>query len=188
MSESLATYLADHLSGAQIAIELLEAMRDQHDDPSFPEFATGLLPEIQADDETLHSIAEKIGSHPSAIKQAGGWLLEKATRLKLGHTGSTDFAMFESLELLAVGIQGKLCLWKALQAAARNDSRLGEYYLDQLIVLRSNMTGWRIGGLTSQESSYRRQIKVKPHIFIDAAPKYGRSLHCSRREHPGRVG
>jgi|HubBroStandDraft_6_1064221.scaffolds.fasta_scaffold45449_2 hypothetical protein len=133
MSESLATYLADHLSGAQIAIELLEAMRDQHDDPSFREFATALLPEIQADDETLHSIAEKIGSHPSAIKQAGGWLLEKATRLKLGHTGSTDFAMFESLELLAVGIQGKLCLWKALQAAARNDSRLGEYNLDQLI-------------------------------------------------------
>ena len=108
MSDPLATYLADHLSDAQIAIELLEAMRDQHDDPRFREFASALLPEIQADDETLHSIAEKIGSCPSAIKQAGGWLLEKATRLKLGHTGSTDFAMFESLELLAVGIQGKL--------------------------------------------------------------------------------
>ena len=34
------------------------------------------------------------------------------------------------------------------------------------------MTGWKIGGLTSQESSYRRQIKVEPHIFVDAAPKY----------------
>ena len=46
MSESLATYLADHLSGAQIAIGLLE-------DPSFREFASALLPEIQADDETF---------------------------------------------------------------------------------------------------------------------------------------
>jgi hypothetical protein len=133
MSEPLVTYLKDHLGGAQIAVEALEIMRDQHDDPRFREFATSLLPEIQADDRTLRSIAEKIGSGPSAAKQAGGWLLEKLARLKLGHAGSTNFEMFESLELLAVGIQGKLCLWKALQEASKLDTRLREFDYEELI-------------------------------------------------------
>jgi hypothetical protein len=55
------------------------------------------------------------------------------SRLNLGHTGSTDFEMFESLELLVLGIHGKLCLWKALQAASRLYSRLREYNFAELI-------------------------------------------------------
>jgi hypothetical protein len=133
MSEPLVTYLDDHLGGAQIAIQLLEAMRDQHDNQRFRDFAGLLLPEIEADDCSLRSVAEKIGAGPNVAKQIGGWLLEKVSRLKLGHTGSTDFEMFESLELLALGIQGKLCLWKALQAASGLDSRLREYNFAELI-------------------------------------------------------
>lgn len=132
MSNPLGTYLNDHLGGAQIAIQLLQAMRDQHDDPEYREFASILLPDIEADDRTLRSIAEKTGSSPSAIKEAGGWLLEKFARLKLGHTGSTDFEMFESLELLVLGIHGKLCLWKALGAASSLDCRLREYDFEKL--------------------------------------------------------
>jgi hypothetical protein len=132
MSEPLITYLHDHLGGAQIAVRLLETMRDRHEDPKFREFAGTLLPKIQADDSTLRSIAEKIGSGPSAIKQAGGWLLEKAARVKLGQADSTNFGLFESLELLAVGIQGKRCLWRALQAASALDARLRAYDFEEL--------------------------------------------------------
>ena len=133
MSKALTTYLNDHLGGAQIAIQILETMREQHDDQKFRDFAANLLPEIQADDETLQSIATKIGSHPSAIKQAGGWLLEKFARIKFGHGGSTNFEKFESLELLALGIQGKVCLWKALRAASVQDNRLRGYDFDELV-------------------------------------------------------
>jgi hypothetical protein len=133
MSEPLVTYLNDHLGGARIAVQLLEAMRDQHDDQEYRQFASVLLPEIQADDLTLRHIIEKIGPGPSAVKQVGGWLLEKAARLKLGHTGSTSFELFESLELLALGIFGKLSLWKALQAASSSDARLREYDFESLI-------------------------------------------------------
>jgi hypothetical protein len=133
MSDNLATYLRDHLGGAKIAIQVLEGMQDQHDDQRFREFAGGLLQEVMSDDHTLRLIAEKIGSGPSVAKQAGGWLLEKLARLKLGHTGSTNFEMFESLELLALGINGKLCLWKALNSASRFDSRLSEYDFEELI-------------------------------------------------------
>jgi hypothetical protein len=133
MSEPLVTYLGDHLGGAQVAIQLLEAMRDQQEGDRFREFATLLLPEIEADHRTLHSIAESVDASPSITKQVGGWLLEKASRLKLGHTSSTDFEMFEALELLALGVQGKLSLWKALQTGSRLDSRLREYNFEELI-------------------------------------------------------
>jgi hypothetical protein len=134
MSEPLVTYLNDHLAGAQVAIHLLESMRNQNDDQEFRQFASVLLPEIQADDQTLRHIAEKIGSGPSGIKQVGGWLLEKAARLKLGHTGSRSFELFQSMELLALGVQGKLFLWGALRAALGQDARLRGYDFDSLIV------------------------------------------------------
>jgi N-acetylglucosamine kinase-like BadF-type ATPase len=74
MSEPLVTYLDDHLGGAQIATELLEAMRDQHDNQRFREFASSLLPEIEADDRTLRSVAETIGAGPNvANKSAAGF-------------------------------------------------------------------------------------------------------------------
>ncbi|HEY4358661.1 MAG TPA: hypothetical protein VGN16_23140 [Acidobacteriaceae bacterium] len=133
MTEPLATYVNDHLGGAQIALQLLEAMQEQHDHEEYREFARTLLPEIQADDATLRSISNKIASNPSVIKQAGGWLLEKAARLKLGHTGSVDFSLFESMELLELGIRGKRCLWKALQAASARDARLRDADFDRLI-------------------------------------------------------
>jgi hypothetical protein len=132
MSDPLATYLNDHLGGAQIALQVLETMRDQHDDRRFREFASALLPEIQADDQTLRSIAEKTGSGLSIAKQAGGWLLEKMSRVKLGHSGSTNFEMFESLELLSLGTQGKLCLWKAHRTAMDADPRLRGYDFEKL--------------------------------------------------------
>ena len=134
MSDPLVTYINDHLGGARIALELLEALRDQHDDKNLRDLATVLLMAIQADDHTLRAIAEKIGSSPSAIKEVGGWIVEKAARLKLGHTDSTDFGIFESLELLAIGIHGKLCLWKALQVASRSDSRLSGFDFETLII------------------------------------------------------
>jgi hypothetical protein len=132
MAEPLTTYLNDHLGGAQIAVQLLQAMAEQHDDANFRRFAQELLPEIQADEGTLRSLVEKIDG-ASSVKEIGGWILEKLSRIKLGHTGSVNFEMFESLELLAIGIHGKLSLWKALEAAAKADARLRAVDLPELI-------------------------------------------------------
>ena len=127
MSESLGIYLRDHLGGAQIAVQLLEGMSKHQEDARYRELAKRLLPEIQADDNTLRSITEAIGEDPSAIKNAGGWLLEKLTRLKLGHTRSAGLELFEALEMLSVGIAGKRSLWKALQVVSKEDGRLNRF-------------------------------------------------------------
>jgi hypothetical protein len=77
MSEPLVTYLDDHLGGAQIAIQRLEAMRAQHDNQRLREFASLLLPEIDADDRTLRSVAEKIGAGPNCCQTS--WRLPSGT-------------------------------------------------------------------------------------------------------------
>jgi hypothetical protein len=133
MMEPLRTYINDHLGGAQIALQLLEAMRDQHDDPQFRQFAGTLLPEVQKDERTLRDLAASQGDTPSTVKVAGGWLIEKAARLKLGHTGGVSFELFESLELLSLGIQGKLGLWKALQIVSGLDPSLAGHDFQDLI-------------------------------------------------------
>jgi hypothetical protein len=133
MPEPLAIYLSDHLGGAQIAIHLLEAMRDQNDEEYYRDFAKRLLPEIKADDEALRGILASIDKKASTLKNAGGWLLEKLTRLKLGHTRSAGFQMFESIEILSLGIAGKRSLWKALQALSEIDQRLRQFDLARLL-------------------------------------------------------
>jgi hypothetical protein len=133
MSESLGIYLRDHLGGAQIAVQLLQAMCDKQEDERYRDFAKRILPEIQADDNTLRSIIEAIAEEPSSIKNAGGWLLEKLTRLKLGHTRSARLELFEALEMLSLGIAGKRSLWKALQAISKQDIRLDKYDFNTLL-------------------------------------------------------
>ena len=133
MPEALATYLHHHLAGAKMAIEILDGMRDKQHDSQFRELAETLLPEVQVDDQLLRSIAESVGAESSVAKQAGGWILEKLARFKLGHTGPVRFETFETLEFLAIGIYGKLSLWKALRAASGRDARLQSFNFDELI-------------------------------------------------------
>jgi hypothetical protein len=131
--QPITVYLDDHLAGAQMALEVLRTMQEQHDHPRFRDFAASLVPAIAEDDATLRSIIESFGTTPSRTKQAGGWLLEKASRLKLGHAGSLDFSLFESLELLCLGILGKQSLWKALEACAPSEPRLSHWDFRDLI-------------------------------------------------------
>jgi hypothetical protein len=132
MSDPLATYLHDHLGGAKAAIDLLQAMRDHQKDKPLGDFAANLLAEVQADRDTLHRLAEKVGSGSHVIKEIAGWLGEKATRLKVGPDSADPFATFEALEFLALGVRGKWGLWQALDVAAPDDPRLSGYDFKQL--------------------------------------------------------
>jgi hypothetical protein len=132
MSDPLSTYLHDHLGGAKAAIDLLGAMRDSHKDQALRDFAADLLVEVQADRDTLQRLAEKVGSGSNALKEFSGWFAEKVTRLKLGQGSGVDLATFEALEFLALGVRGKLEMWRALDVVAAGDKRLTGYDFRQL--------------------------------------------------------
>lgn len=62
MSDPLVTYLDDHKAGVGLAIGLLQAMKARHDDQSLSQFAGSILVGIEEDEETLRSLAKKIGT------------------------------------------------------------------------------------------------------------------------------
>jgi hypothetical protein len=61
----------------------------------------------------------ELGIRPDLAKVTGAWLAEKAGRLKLNGSllSYSPLSRLEELELLALGVEGKLRLWLALQRA-----------------------------------------------------------------------
>ncbi|MGH3016656.1 MAG: hypothetical protein ACRDNN_17050, partial [Gaiellaceae bacterium] len=68
-------------------------------------------------------------------KVAGGWMLEKAGRLKMNGQlrGYSPLSRVVELEGLALGVTGKLAVWKALRLLADDEPALDAAELDRLI-------------------------------------------------------
>jgi len=127
MAEALATYVEDHLAGATAGLELLEALSAQHQGA----LARRLLPEVEHDRRTLERIARSLDAG-SVLKEAGAWVAEKVSRLKLHRDAKGLLGTFEALEAMSLGVLGKRALWRALAVAARSDPRLGGIDFDGL--------------------------------------------------------
>ena len=133
MSDHLATYLHDHLAGSNFAVELIDNLQDQHANEPLGRFASDLKIEIEKDREILRQIIDQVGACGPTLKEAVAWIGEKVSRFKLRHATSVEFGTFEALELLGLGIQGKLALWRALSAIAPGDLRLRGANFEALI-------------------------------------------------------
>lgn len=131
MSDSLSTYLHDHLAGSNFAIDLLEFLRDQHKGEPLGGFAVKLLAEVEEDQKTLQGIIDRMGAGFPVLKEAAAWVGEKVSRLKLRRGA---FGTFEALETLALGIGGKLALWRTLATIADADARVRGMDFEQLAV------------------------------------------------------
>jgi hypothetical protein len=118
--EHLATYLNDHLSGAVVALELLEYLQRSHRGTELARFAADLYAEIMADRRVLESLMTQHNVHASAPRKAAAWLTEKAAQVKLwlDDPGHGALRHLEILDLVSSGIEGKRLLWRALSAAA----------------------------------------------------------------------
>lgn len=133
MSDALATYLHDHLAGSTFGIDLLERLLKDDAGHTLAGYGHDLLRELQEDRATLKALMKQAEVGNSELKQAGAWLGEKLSRWKWG--GATDrFSLFESLEMLSLGILGKQKLWRALQAAAPAEARLRGWDFESLAV------------------------------------------------------
>ena len=133
MNQPLATYLHDHLAGANFAVELLETLEAAHAGQPVGAFASDLRLEIEKDRQVLMKITDRVGKTGLDAKQATAWLAEKVSQFKLRHPDPADLGTFEALEALAVGIHGKLALWRALQLVATVDSRVEGVDYDELV-------------------------------------------------------
>jgi len=131
----MGAYLSDHLAGSVAAIDLIQKLRDQNEGTPLAAFMAELKPQIESDQEVLKQLIERIGEPKNPVKQAGGWVLEKLTRIRFDEkvTRSVDLSRLLELEMLAVGIEGKLCLWRALRPLADARPDLADLDLEELI-------------------------------------------------------
>jgi len=145
-NDPLATYLHDHLAGAASAIELLEMLRDQHPGESVGALAARLVAEVEADRGVLDALARRVADGSSLLKDAAGWLGGKISQLKLSHHAAGTLGTFQALEVLALGILGKVALWQALMEVAPSDARLSGVDL-QALEERAHAQHARVNGM-----------------------------------------
>jgi hypothetical protein len=114
----LKTYLQDHHAGSTTGLELARrAARSNADDPAYgPELAR-IATEIDEDRETLERLMDHLGTAPHRIKDLGAWAFEKLGRLKPNNSllSYSPLSRVVELEGLALGVTGKLALWRALR-------------------------------------------------------------------------
>jgi hypothetical protein len=124
--EHIATYLNDHLAGSVVAIELMENLESVYAETPIADFIAKLRVDVESDRRELESLMNNLEISESRPRKASAWLTEKFTELKLrfDDSSSGDLRLFESLEALSLGIEGKRSLWLALAAAAQVSSRL----------------------------------------------------------------
>jgi hypothetical protein len=132
-STALTTYLNDHLAGSVVALELLGHLLEQDPGSGRDELAR-IRGEIEEDQQTLRRILRDLGGEESPVRKAAAWLTEKLGQVKfrVDDEGSGELRVLEALEALGLGIQGKLSLWRALEAVAGTVPSLGGIDLPQL--------------------------------------------------------
>ena len=124
--EDLSSYLNDHLAGSVGALELLDRLIEIYQAKPLERFFRDLRNEIDADQETLKELIAKLGEKESAVRKAGAWIVEKLSRAKiqLSETREGEMGLFLALEGLALGINGKQSLWRALATASETAPHL----------------------------------------------------------------
>ena len=122
--ELLAIYLNDHLAGSVAGVETARRTRGSNEGNEFGEPLARLCEEIESDREALEAVMDGLGVARSRIKPALGWLGEKLGRLKPNGQlhGYSPLSRVVELELLTLGITGKLRLWALLDEVVGEDS------------------------------------------------------------------
>jgi hypothetical protein len=105
-SKYLAIYLNDHLAGAVAAVELARRVE-----------LGALADEIEEDRRALLDIMARLDVGQDRLKVAASWVAEKVGRLKLNGEllRSSPLSRLEELEVLGLGVEGKLALWRTLR-------------------------------------------------------------------------
>jgi hypothetical protein len=120
--EHLATYLNDHLAGANFAVELLDHLASEN--PDLKPSLSALKKDIEDDRERLKILMARLSIAESRVRKAGTWIAEGVTEVKLDVDDDPHGPLrrLERREALAIEIEGKVALWRAPRTPVLRDS------------------------------------------------------------------
>jgi hypothetical protein len=127
-------YLNDHLAGATAGVDLVKQAAERHDG-ELGEFFGELADEISGDYNTLTSLVDQMNVQGSGAKEvlakAGASI--SSTKFSGESIDDPEFGTFLTLETLSIGVEGKLCMWKALKVVQGEYPELESTDIDTLI-------------------------------------------------------
>lgn len=130
----LPTYLNDHLAGATAGADLAQRAASSNRDNEYGAFLEELSREISEDRQALELLMDRLGVKKDPLKTTAARLAERVGRLKPNAhlTSYSPLSRVIELEGLALGVTGKLALWRGLRTVAASDDRLDPDELDAL--------------------------------------------------------
>ena len=131
----LAVYLNDHLAAAVAAHEMVKRAASSNEGTDYGEVLGELEHEIAEDRAALVGLMERFDVAQDHLKVTGAFIAEKLGRLKPNaHLLSySPLSRVVELEVLCLGIEGKLSLWRALLDMEHADERLDPEELQTLV-------------------------------------------------------
>jgi hypothetical protein len=138
-NKALTTYLNDHLAGSVAALELLDHLIQAREGVD-PQLLTALQGEIREDQQVVERLLQDLGGKASTARKAAAWLAEKLgqAKLRIDEAGGGELRTLEALETLALGIQGKLSLWRSLESVRTSIPQVAALDLPRLQAQATN--------------------------------------------------
>ena len=126
---ALREYLNDHLAGSLFGERTARHVLDRGGEPALREFLQRFLVELGEDRAVLRQVMSALRAPMNPTKWVGAWATELAKRLKVNRLGFryTPASRFVDLEALRLGVEGKLSLWRTLDALSGRDARLAPF-------------------------------------------------------------
>jgi hypothetical protein len=133
--DPLAIYLNDHLAGATAGMQLARRAAAKNRANDYGPALAELAQEIEQDRAALEDLMRRLDVGRDRLKLLVSWGAEKAGRAKFNGRPLrySPLSRLEEIELVLLGVHGKLALWRALRQIAAGDARLHDEELETLI-------------------------------------------------------
>ncbi|MQY28818.1 hypothetical protein [Nocardia aurantia] len=134
MSTPLAIYLSDHYTGATAGVELARRLAKNHRDQRAGAPLRELAAEVADDRVALRRLMAQLDVRPARYRRIGGWIGEKAARLKLNGRliRRAPLSSVIELEAMLLAVEGKAAGWRLLHDLADRIDGLAPDTLDRL--------------------------------------------------------
>lgn len=131
--KNLGIYLNDHFAGSTAGVELAKRACGNSTDPDRTAMWESVSTEVVEDREVLREMMDRLGVSRNPLKAAISRVGEKLGRLKPNGqvTGPSEIGQFVEMEMMLLGVTGKLALWRALRMA--DEPRLRSFDFPKLI-------------------------------------------------------
>ena len=114
---AFAAYLHDHLTGADAAIQMVRRLRVAHRGTPEGGLFASLYEQFCEDRADVEALVADVPSPRLSIKRIAGRATGTVLQVVSGGQPG-DLSLFRTIEALAIGVQGKRCLWRAAQRLA----------------------------------------------------------------------